>query len=335
MAEKWKAFKKKMEEKRDINKRNKEKPTKKSAAALKSGELTVQGLSTFVFGKAQKYSQVGHREFVPHQKEDITFESIKQSCKTHFAPKMDPDQVIDILASEQGPSSQSLTQIRDLKLIHIRFVSKTLIESDDEDETFDLPVLEGMSWSSIPEQVKFNIETESFAEGGFRKAFKANGAMVGYKGTWVMKEYLPKTLEVIKNLGQSTESHTKRVIQMNSLAKNFADELAKRVDDVCKVEFGRVPFYHEFFFGKLNGNCVSMVPFIGVFCKHIKNTGNIREDANEITKKAECLAHLSYIKSAKELMLLDLQGNGYLNVYKWYLNKVEGNYTHMDQFNAI
>ena len=141
MAEKWKAFKKKIEEKRDINKKNKEKPTKKTSAALKSGELTVQRLSTFVFGKAQKYSRVGPREFVPHQKEDITFESIKQSCKNHFAPKMDPDQVIDILAGEQGPSCRSLTQIPDLKLIHIRFVSKTLIESDDEDETFDFPVV--------------------------------------------------------------------------------------------------------------------------------------------------------------------------------------------------
>ncbi len=141
MAEKWKTFKKKMEEKRDINKKNKEKPTKKISVALKSGELTVQRLSTFVFGKAQTYSRVGPREFVPHQKEDITFESIKQSCKNHFAPKMDPDQVIDILAGEQGPSCRSLTQIPDLKLIHIRFVSKTLIESDDEDETFDFPVV--------------------------------------------------------------------------------------------------------------------------------------------------------------------------------------------------
>ncbi len=169
-----------------------------------------------------------------------------------------------------------------------------------------------MFWSCIPEQVEFNIESESFAEGGFRKAFKANGITPGYKHTWVIKQYLPKTLEVIKDLGQSTESHTKRVIQMNSLAKNFADQLAKRVDDVCKVDFGRVPYYHEIFFGKLNGECVSVEPFIeGDFCKHINNTGNIREDANEITKKAECLAHFSYIKSAKELMSLDLQGNGY------------------------
>ena len=107
MAEKWKELKKKMEEKRDINKRNKEK-TNKKIYALKSGALTVQRLSTFVSGKAQKYARVGPREFVPYQKEDITFNSIKESCKVHFGPKMDPDQVIDILAGEQGPSCHSV-----------------------------------------------------------------------------------------------------------------------------------------------------------------------------------------------------------------------------------
>ena len=71
---------KKMKEKRDINKKNKEK-TKKKMCALKSGSLTVQRLSLFV----------------------ITFDSIKEDCKEHFASRMDSDQVIDIPAGQQGP----------------------------------------------------------------------------------------------------------------------------------------------------------------------------------------------------------------------------------------
>ena len=385
MAEKWKELKKKMEEKRDINKKNKEKTSRK-ICALKSGSLTVQRLSTFVSGKAQKYARAGPREFVPYQKEDITFDSIKEACKEHFASRMDSDQVIDILAGEQGPSCRSVQQIPNLKLIHIRFVSKPVVESDDEDDFPALTIvpaknkkvdekaksvtsvfpasvsrvseksvrvdelperrrvypksisildmmklgkvvenpqclktiqifrfrLDGMFWSSIPEHVEFNMETESFAEGGFRSAFKAVGITPGFKGTWVIKQYLPSTLEIIKRLDQTPESHTKRAIQMNALAKNFAEQMAKRVEDVCKADFGRVPFYHEIFFGKLDGNCVSVEPFIeGEFCKYINNTGVITGNITEISKKAECLAHFSYAKSSNELMLLDLQGNGY------------------------
>ena len=87
-------------------------------------------------GKAQKYSRIGPREFVPYRRDDLTLEGIKSACQEHFSSKMEADQMIDIVASEQGPSCSSLRQVPDLKLIQFRFVTKPVSAASD-DEEFD------------------------------------------------------------------------------------------------------------------------------------------------------------------------------------------------------
>ena len=75
-------------------------------------ELTVHRLSAEVAGKAQKYTRIGPREFVPFdESEEMTIGNIKSACERHFLPKIGKNLVCDILAGEQGPSCKSLSQI--------------------------------------------------------------------------------------------------------------------------------------------------------------------------------------------------------------------------------
>ena len=75
----------------------------------------MQRLSATVSGKAQKYSRVGAREFVPFdQFEELTVDNIKEACEQHFTElKESDDLVCDVLAGEQGPSCRTIGQIPD------------------------------------------------------------------------------------------------------------------------------------------------------------------------------------------------------------------------------
>ena len=393
MADKWKNLKKMMERKREINRKEKPKHP------VKADALTIQRLSTNVSGKAQKYSRIGPREFVPYRRDDLTFEGIKSACQDHFSSKMDVDQMIDIVASEQGPSCSSLQQVPDLKLIHVRFVTKPVSTTSDDEEfhfpciqrkkrrtVFPIPYekvgersstlqqpnscsqmdtacsnnkpelastasggvgvypkslsivdmlrlgkvvecpknlktldvfkfkIDGMVWSTLPDKVEFSIDSEAFGEGGFRQAFKATSSTSNFEGKWVIKRYLPNTIDVIEQLGQSTEAHTRKVVQMHALAKNFTDSFCMKVKSACNNEFGKVPAYCEIFLAKEDKEWVSVEPYIeGSFAKYINNTGIVTDSLRltEVCKKVECLAHYSYEKSDKQLMLSDIQGSGY------------------------
>lgn len=57
--------------------------------------------------------------------------------------------------------------------------------------------------------------------------------------TWVVKRYLPAALEIISDAHLKTEMHTKKVVQMHMLAKNFADQLAQQVKKNGLVDFGQ------------------------------------------------------------------------------------------------
>ena len=119
---KWNRFKGEMKAKRmakPINKAKKESGHGQKELN-KTRELTVQQLSSHVSGKAQKYSRVGPREFVPYPFDELSFNGIKAACLQHFSSKTGLE--CDVLAGERGPSCKSLEQIPDLKLIHIRFI---------------------------------------------------------------------------------------------------------------------------------------------------------------------------------------------------------------------
>ena len=131
----WHDYEKRIKAKRDVNKRKKATAgTEERKRRLDSDHIIVQLLSSKVEGKAQKYSRIGPREFVSYKNGDLTIENLKQACQAHFSSKglMEKGTAIDILAGEQGPSCTELTQIPDLKVIHIRFVQHNNRNSDSD-----------------------------------------------------------------------------------------------------------------------------------------------------------------------------------------------------------
>ena len=117
MADAWKKYKQTIANKRLGNKKN-----SPSTDILKKEEIIVQRLSAEVSGKAQKYSRIGPREFVPYEYDEVSVSNIKEACMKHFATTIGDNIVCDILAGEQGPSCTSVEHIPDLRVVHIRFV---------------------------------------------------------------------------------------------------------------------------------------------------------------------------------------------------------------------
>ena len=85
---------------------------------------------------------------------------------------------------------------------------------------------QAMAWSASPVLVDFNMEEIAFGAGGFREAFKATSKHKEYSyTTWVVKNYIDKSLEDMRTLGQTPEQHTKKSVQLHYLARNFAAQL--------------------------------------------------------------------------------------------------------------
>ena len=121
MAAEWRNFKAKMKTKR-IDKGKGKKKDNVSAFNEENDTLVVQRLSAEVSGKAQKYSRIGAREFVSYDYEEFTIANIRRACEKHFA--VDKSMSCDILAGEQGPSCDTVKQIPDSRVIHVRFVER-------------------------------------------------------------------------------------------------------------------------------------------------------------------------------------------------------------------
>ena len=105
----WDAFRAKVGKKRAGN-------NKAESAGLEF--LTVQRLSSTVEGKCQKYSRIGPMTMVPLNCE-ATLQNIKEACKKYFQLT---DMECDLLAGERGPSFTEISQIKNWKVLHIRFI---------------------------------------------------------------------------------------------------------------------------------------------------------------------------------------------------------------------
>ena len=93
-------------------------------------------------------------------------------------------------------------------------------------EEFDI---ESKEWVVLG-PVSFLTEISPFGEGGFRYAFKATSNHHKFRdATYVIKRYKTSALENIEILKQSPEIQSRKVVQMNSLARN----LASRFSDLC------------------------------------------------------------------------------------------------------
>ncbi|CAB3977374.1 transient receptor potential cation channel subfamily M member 6-like [Paramuricea clavata] len=340
MAEKWRKFKEDMKKKRLSGKSQKGKDVSKR-------EITVQMLSADVSGKAQKYSRIGQREFVQlyddddedldrfYTKEEMTIERVKDACLKHFEPKVGNNVVCDILAGEQGPSCASLKQIPNMNLIYVRSINKSSTADapvfvDDTDPVHpQSTTVKRKGPNSVPSPKKAKISTpmpkslsvthmlkleDVLGEGAFRKAYKAESKDESFAGSWVVKEYNENALDVIAETNQTLETHTKKVVQMHSLAQNFASQLKTSVEQNGMQEsFGDCFHYGSVYLGKKGDEFVTVEEFVdGEFSKYINNDGTLCKNVNEvILQKAECLSHFSFEKSNNQVMVLDIQGCGY------------------------
>ena len=160
-----------------------------------------------------------------------------------------------------------------------------------------------------PFQVKVSLRRKAFSSGGVREAFMARAISGLPKGKYVVKKYRrDKCQEILENFG-SLEEHTRKVVQMSSLARNFAQNL----DAECPVKFGQTFKYVKVYFTSLDGEFMTIEDFIeGKFQKHINNDGEICvKDAGDIGLKAEAFVHYTYTKGEEQLMVTDIQGVGY------------------------
>ena len=86
-----------------------------------------------------------------------------------------------------------------------------------------------MAWSNVPTTVEFALLQNPLGTGGFRQAFKATTNNTTYSNTaWVVKKYLPETVKIVEETHQTVETHTRKVVQMHMLARNFALQLEKK-----------------------------------------------------------------------------------------------------------
>ena len=122
-------------------------------------------------------------------------------------------------------------------------------------------------------------------------------------------------MKEIQETNQSVEVHTKKVVQMDYLAQNFAKKLQSEVTRLQLEDvFGELMHYRNIFLGKCpDGEVVSVEEFVdGEMVKYVNNDGiPCENNADPMQKKAECLFHYTYQHSNEEVMLVDVQGVGY------------------------
>ncbi len=153
---------------------------------------------------------------------------------------------------------------------------------------------------SVPEAVMFSVDSESFAEGGFQKAYKVEIIDGKLSGKWVLKKYKENALKDMESLNITEEEHARKQVQMHTLAQNITTQMQRNVPET----FGETFSYDSMLFGKITENngdaCfVTIERYLqGNFTKYVNNTGEIssttRSTDDIITKKAETLMHYSY-----------------------------------------
>lgn len=169
--------------------------------------------------------------------------------------------------------------------------------------------LESREWLP-PFEVKVSLSKEKFASGTFRDAYKATvmsgGLQPGEK--YFLKKFQEEQAKEVEKLFYSIENHARKMVQMNSLARNFAMKFGPE----APAEFGQTFSYTKVYLGKLNGEFVTLENYLnGTFQKCINNTGDIFGDGSELSMKAEAFVHYSYVASEKQRMIVDIQGVNY------------------------
>ena len=86
----------------------------------------------------------------------------------------------------------------------------------------------GKFWKKS-EEIRFVMEKNKFAEGGFRDAYKAECKHPQYPPQWVIKKFKPEKAATIEGtLNLSLEAHTRKQVQMHCVAPKLADIMKKK-----------------------------------------------------------------------------------------------------------
>lgn len=94
---------------------------------------------------------------------------------------------------------------------------------------------------------------------------------------------------------------------MNSLARSFAMKFTRKAP-----KLGQTFTDTKVFLGKLDGEFVTLENHLNErFGKHINNTGHIFGDGSELNMNAGTFVHYSYVASAKQLIIVDIQSVNY------------------------
>ena len=124
--------------------------------------------------------------------------------------------------------------------------------------------------------VSFLTDIAPLGEGGFCYAFKASSSHHKFRdATNVIKQYKTSELENIEILKQSPEIQSRKIVQMNSLARNLNARFSDRCGSVTEG-FSKI-VYNKVFFEKADENeLVAVEKFIpGTFQKYINNDGTV------------------------------------------------------------
>ena len=242
---------------------------------------------------------------------EFSMENIKKACTVHFDfPKY---MQCNLLAGERGPSYSDVSQIKDWKVLHVRFIERLHSkETVNIHQDFDLseahsnhvmpssamsmqvvasrkpeglvksmmpasvplsaminmgklipPIpskdlvrveveefsIENKKWLD-PFEVQLSVSKEKFATGGFRDAHDCT-ALSGLKGRFVLKKYHEDKVDNIIQLFGSLEIHTRKVVQMHTLARHFSKMLRNEIS----ADFGASFLYNK----KLDSSATSCI----------------------------------------------------------------------------
>ena len=76
--------------------------------------------------------------------------------------------------------------------------------------------------------MKFLIEKEKFAEGGFREAFKTTCLNPNFNRKWALKFYKQEKAEAIQEILKiSVEDHARKQVQMHAVTRYLAAKFGK------------------------------------------------------------------------------------------------------------
>ena len=158
-------------------------------------------------------------------------------------------------------------------------------------------------WKTVTEAY-FEIEEMHFEEGAFRKASKTKCSTYPFKNKkWVMKKLNQSTITDLNVFEESSESLTRKPVQMNTLAQYMAKSFQEAAEKASILfHFGETFHYNSVFCGKIGSvESVTIKEFIpGKFVKYINNDGSQCKILlrNECHNKADVFVHYTYETSS-------------------------------------